>query len=95
MTQYQLDNAISAEQRAEFDQLLVQIIEEWAGELKNCPSYVSKVEKASPETRVNLLIFLIEQIRGWKLFKEGGPAYKSIPTEMRYTNKGTKRCILA
>ena len=49
MTQYQLDNTISAEQRAEFDQLLVQIIEEWAGELKNCPSYVSKVEKASPE----------------------------------------------
>ena len=95
MTQYQLDNVISAEQRAEFDQLLVQIIEEWAGELKNCPSYVSKVEIASPETRVNLLIFLIEQIRGWKLFKEGGPAYKSIPTEMRYTNKGTKRCILA
>ena len=95
MTQYQLDNTISAEQRAEFDQLLVQIIEEWAGELKNCPSYVSKVEKAPPETRVNLLIFLIEQIRGWKLFKEGGPAYKSMPAEMRYTNKGTKRCILA
>ena len=95
MTPYQLDNTISAEQRAEFDQLLVQIIEEWAGELKNCPSYVSKVEKAPPETRVNLLIFLIEQIRGWKLFKEGGPAYKSMPAEMRYTNKGTKRCILA
>ena len=28
MTPYQLDNTISAEQRAEFDQLLVQIIEE-------------------------------------------------------------------
>ena len=42
MTQYQLDNTISAEQRAEFDQLLVQIIEEWAGKLKTCPSYVSK-----------------------------------------------------
>ena len=95
MTPYQLDNAISAEQRAEFDQLLAQIIEEWAGELKNCPSYVSKVEKASPETRVNLLIFLIEQIRGWELFKEGGPAYKSMTAEMRYTNYGTKRFVLA
>ena len=42
MTPYQLDNTISAEQRAEFDQLLVQIIEEWAGELKNCPAMFPK-----------------------------------------------------
>ncbi len=46
MTQYQLDNTISAEQRAEFDQLLAQIIEEWAGELKNCPQLCFQSRKS-------------------------------------------------
>ena len=93
MTIYQGDPAISAEQRAQFDQLVALLRKEWSEvattsdydiDPKRCPSYASAVEKAAPEVRVNLLIFLIEQIRGIKLQQ----------TRYRLHNWGTTRAAL-
>ena len=93
MTIYQGDPAISAEQRAQFDQLVALFRKEWSEvpttsdydiDPKRCPSYASAVEKAAPEVRVNLLIFLIEQIRGIKLQQ----------TRYRLHNWGTTRAAL-
>ena len=103
MTIYQGDPAISAEQRAQFDQLVALLRKEWSEvattsdydiDPKRCPSYASAVEKAAPEVRVNLLIFLIEQIRGIELFSKK-PVFQNKGEDHRLYNWGTIRVDLA
>ena len=102
MTIYQGDPAISAEQRAQFDQLVALLRKEWSEvattsdydiDPKRCPSYASAVEKAAPEVRVNLLIFLIEQIRGIELLSKN-PVFKGMNQYHRLHNWGTTRAAL-
>ncbi len=102
MTIYQGDPAISAEQRAQFDQLVALLRKEWSEvattsdydiDPKRCPSYASAVEKAAPEVRVNLLIFLIEQIRGIKL-QQTRKLFKNKGEDHRLHNWGTTRAAL-
>lgn len=101
-TPYQGDPAISAEQRAQFDQLVALLRKEWSEvvttsdydiDLKHCPSYAGAVEKAAPEVRVNLLIFLIEQIRGIELLSKN-PVFKGMNQYHRLHNWGTTRAAL-
>ena len=102
MTIYQGDPAISAEQRTQFDQLVALLRKEWSEvattsdydiDLKHCPSYASAVEKAAPEVRVNLLIFLIEQIRGIKL-QQTRKLFKNKGEDYQLHNWGTTRAAL-
>ena len=102
MTIYQGDPAISAEQRAQFDQLVALLRKEWSEvattsdydiDPKRCPSYASAVEKAAPEVRVNLLIFLIEQIRGIKL-QQTRKLFKNKGEDHQLHNWGTTRAAL-
>ena len=101
-TPYQGDPAISAEQRAQFDQLVALLRKEWSEvattsdydiDSKRCPSYASAVEKAAPEVRVNLLIFLIEQIRGIKL-QQTRKLFKNKGEDHQLHNWGTTRAAL-
>ena len=74
---------ISDSRRAEFNQLLSVLQNEWGQKrshqyatinLKLCPSF-AEVEKAAPEYRVDLLIHCIDLIRGWgrnKVFNKKG-----------------------
>ena len=104
MTIYQGDPAISAEQRAQFDQLVALLRKEWSKvattsdydiDPKRCPSYASAVEKAAPEVRVNLLIFLIEQIRGIELQQTSKVFKGKGDTARQVHNWGTMRVAVS
>ena len=89
---------ISDSRRAEFNQILDALENEWFQNrsnkydtinLKLCPSF-AEVEKAAPGYRVDLLIHCIDLIRGWgrnKIFKNKG--------EDRIHNYGTIRVAVA